>query len=119
MTEVDTSRRCRWCGRQFAPNAVGRPREFCRQACRQADFVARQRAAEAGLSDAELIVARAALDALHDQLYVLEAAIDDVERDLAEAGELDDYKRALEWVLEAARPLVAGGLVDPRAPAAG
>jgi hypothetical protein len=79
---------------------------FCRQACRQADYLARQRAADAGLSDAELIVAREQLDELHDQLYVLEAAIADVERDLAESAELRDYEEALAWVLEAARPLL-------------
>lgn len=87
---------------------------FCRQACRQADYLARQRAADAGLSDAELIVAREQLDALHDQLYVLEAAIADVERDLAESAELRDYREALAWVLEAAKPLLERRLADPR-----
>jgi hypothetical protein len=43
---------------------------------------------------------------LHDQLYVLEAAIEDIERDLRESAEPDDYREALEWVLEAARPLL-------------
>ena len=106
-------RRCRWCGRGFAANPVGRPREFCRQACRQADFISRQRSIEAGLSDAELIVARDALDALHDQLFVLEAAVEDVERDLAESSEPDDYQQALAWILEAVRPLLATRLGDP------
>lgn len=86
---------------------------FCRQACRQADYLARQRAADAGLSDAELIVAREQLDALHDQLYVLEAAIADVERDLAESAELRDYEEALAWVLDAAKPLLERRLADP------
>ncbi len=53
------------------------------------------------------MIARSELDALHDELYVLACAVDDVERDLAGAGtpaarELAD---ALEWLLEAARPL--------------
>lgn len=113
VTELPSTRRCRWCGRAFAPNPVGRPREFCRQACRQADFAARQRSAEAGLSDAELVVARAELDALHDQLFVLEAAIEDVERDLAESSERADYVEALAWVLDAARPLLEHRLGDP------
>jgi hypothetical protein len=75
--------------------------------CRQRDWEARQRAVEAGLSERELVVARAELDTLHDQLYVLEAAIEDVERDLAQSRELDDFQQALAWVLDAARPLVA------------
>jgi hypothetical protein len=60
------------------------------------------------LSDSELIMATAELDALHDDLYVLACAVDDAERDLAghrvppSAAELRD---TLEWLLEAARPL--------------
>jgi hypothetical protein len=62
-----------------------------------------------GLGDAQLVVARAELDALHDRLYELEAAIEDVDRDLAAAdppGERD-YHEALDWILAVARPLTA------------
>jgi hypothetical protein len=53
-------------------------------------------------------VARAELDALHDRLYELEAAIEDVDRDLA-AGRpgAREYRDALEWLLAAARPAAA------------
>ena len=60
------------------------------------------------MSDGELVVARAALDELHDDLYVLACAIDDVERDLEAAGPAPkpaDVRRALDWLLDAARPL--------------
>lgn len=55
------------------------------------------------------MVARAELDALHDRLYELEAAIEDVERDLAAAGDPDvrDYREALDWILRVARPLTS------------
>lgn len=56
----------------------------------------------------ELIVSRAALDALHDDLYVLTAAIDDTEKDLAEPSVMNDrreLRRALGWLLESAAPL--------------
>ena len=84
----------------------GRPRAFCSQACRQKDYIARLRAQEAGLTEAELIVTRDELDALHDQLYVLEAAIDDVARDLKSSATKQDYVEALEWLLDACQPLV-------------
>jgi len=84
---------------------TGRPRQFCRAVCRQRDFESRQRAAEVGLTESELVVARHELEDLSDQLYVLEAAIEDVERDLAESPSLQDYADALSWLLEAARPL--------------
>lgn len=103
-----TIRRCRWCGRPFGVVAgPGRPREYCRRSCRQRDYEARQQSAALGLGDARLVVARAELDALHDRLYELEAAVEDVERDLAAAdppGE-QDYREALDWLLAAARPL--------------
>jgi hypothetical protein len=59
------------------------------------------------LSEDELVVARSELDALHDELYVLACAVEDVERDLGDRStatphELSD---ALEWLLEAAKPL--------------
>ena len=80
---------------------------FCRQACRQAAYVAGRRRDELGLSESELIVARQELDELRDKLYVLEAAVEDVERDLAEAVDEQDAREALEWILSAARPLIA------------
>ena len=70
------------------------------------DYAARWRAHEVGLSETELIVTRQALDELHDALYVLEAAIEDVDRDLQSAKTAKDYREALEWVMQAARPLV-------------
>jgi hypothetical protein len=107
VTKIPRGPRCRWCGRNLA-NQVGpgRPRAFCAQACRQKDYIARLRAQEAGLSEAELVVTREELDALHDQLYVLEAAIEDVERDLALSTNKQDYVEALDWLLDAYRPLI-------------
>jgi hypothetical protein len=58
------------------------------------------------LSEAELVVTREELDALHDHLYVLEAAVDDVERDLRVSATKQDYVEAIDWLLEACRPLI-------------
>lgn len=54
---------------------------------------------------------REALEELRDRLYVLEAAVEDVERDLAAAP--DDpaaTSEALRWLLEAVRPVLASPL---------
>ena len=72
--------------------------------------MARQRRTEVGLSEAELIVTRAALDELRDRIYVLEAAIEDVQRDREAADGEQDLAEALEWLLEAARPVVRSNL---------
>ncbi len=56
VTKQVIERRCEWCGRRFdvAAGATGRPRKYCRQACRQRDYEARRRAAELGLTESEL-----------------------------------------------------------------
>jgi hypothetical protein len=100
--------RCAWCHRPLpSQDGPGRPRRFCRQSCRQREYEARRRAAERGLDESEIVVARARLDALHDRLYVLACAVEDVDADLARAAGADDFRAAAEWLLEAARPLVA------------
>jgi hypothetical protein len=121
MTEL---RRCRWCRRALPERrGPGRTREFCSQRCRQWDWVSRQRARELELSEGELVVAKSSLDELHDELYVLACAVDDVERDLAAADgapSADDVRQALDWLLEAARPLrdreIAAPVVPPSIP---
>jgi hypothetical protein len=70
--------------------------------------VARHRARELALSDGELVIARDELDRLHDDLYVLACAVDDTERDLADAGPKagkDELRRILMWLVDAATPL--------------
>ena len=70
--------------------------------------MSRQRARELELSDGELVVARAELDRLHDELYVLACAVDDTERDLTEAGPeatAKELREMVDWLLDAARPL--------------
>lgn len=84
----------------------GRPREFCRRSCRQRDYEARQRAAEVGLSEHELVLTRQAMDELRDRIYVLECAVEDVERDLAGSPTKAEYGDAVAWLLDAARPVI-------------
>jgi hypothetical protein len=70
--------------------------------------VARQRARELALDEGELVMAKATLDELHDDLYVLACAVDDTERDLAAAGaqpSARELRDIVEWLLQAARPL--------------
>ena len=63
----------------------GAGRTFCSQRCRQWEWVSRERAHELALSDDELVIARTALDELHDQLYALACAVEDTDADCATA----------------------------------
>ncbi len=51
---------------------------------------------------------RRELDELRDALYVVECAVEDVDRDLTEAGDdPEEVRRALSWLLDAVRPLLS------------
>ena len=117
MTEM---RRCRWCRRVLPERGGrGRPKEFCSGRCRQWDWVARQRAHELELSEGELVVAKASLDDLHDDLYVLACAVDDARADLESAGpnpSAPELRRILDWLLTAAEPLRNRELPAPTPP---
>jgi len=104
-----TKRPCRWCGRAFvAKEGPGRPRQYCRQSCRQRDYESRQRSADLGLSEDELIITREELEVLRDRLYVLSCTLEDAERDLQapEADEIEEIRRILAYTLASARQCV-------------
>jgi hypothetical protein len=91
----------------------GRPRRFCRDGCRQQAYLARKLAASHGLGDDDVIVSRDALEDLQSRLYCLQAALEDVERDLARSAEPADVAEALAWLRENAEPL-ASAWIEPR-----
>jgi hypothetical protein len=59
------------------------------------------------LAETDLVVARRAIDTLHDQIYLLECAIQDITQDLAEDDSPPALRAALDWLLESARSLLA------------
>ena len=109
MSKVPGEHRCAWCGRTYEIKAGrGRPQLYCRRSCRQREYEANRRSKELGLSETELVVTRDELERLRDALYVLEAAVQDVDQDLAVDGQTDpdEVKRSLDWLLAAARALL-------------
>ncbi len=120
MTISTVEDRCRWCGRPLAQRpGPGRPRRYCRQGCRQQAHLARKLAAAHGLGDDDLIVSRPALDELQSRLYCLQAALEDVSRDLAaleRTGASDDpveLRQMLDWLVDNAAP-AAALWIEPR-----
>ncbi len=76
--------------------------------------MARKFASAHGLGDDDVIVSRERLDELQGRLYCLQAALEDVDRDLAKADRPSDVAEALAWLLDNARP-VAEIWIEPRA----
>jgi len=75
--------------------------------------MARKLASAHGLGDDDLVVSRTQIEELQSRLYCLQAAIEDVDRDLAASPEPSDVREAVDWLLENARP-VAELWVEPR-----
>ena len=94
----------------------GRPKLFCSQRCRQWDWVSRQRAADLALGGDEIVIRREELDRLHDDLYMLACAVEDIERDLDSKPSNRELADALDWLLQAAKPLRDREISAPVAP---
>jgi len=89
-------RRCGWCSRVLpGKGSVGRPRQYCGQACRQRAYEQRSATAKAGLSADVVLVARAELDGLQDRLYQLRCALEDVQTLLSERPTKAELERSL------------------------
>ncbi len=113
MTTGVEELRCDWCHRPMAPRAgAGRPRRFCCASHRQRAYEARRRADELHVPADQCLVSVSDLSKLHDRLYRLEAAVDDVVADLAGSRRAADYRHAYEHLLDAATDLV-GTVVEP------
>ena len=113
MTKSIDTPRCGWCHRplpQF-PGA-GRPRRFCSAAHRQRAYEARRRADSLQIPAGQVIVAEDDLRRVHDRLYLLESALEDVETDLEGSPKTAAYKEAFNHLYEAAKDLV-GVVVEP------
>jgi len=75
--------------------------------------MARKLAASHGLGDDDLIVSRPELEELQSRVYCLQAALEDIERDLAVSSDPTDIREALTWLRENAAP-VAALWIEPR-----
>lgn len=113
MTTPEDHPRCSWCRRPLAVRpGAGRPRLFCSPSHRQRAYEARRRADELHVPADQCIVSSADLDRLHDRLYRLEAAVEDVTSDLAGADGPDAYRQAFTHLMDAAADLT-GTVIEP------
>lgn len=76
--------------------------------------MARKFAANLGLDSDDVIISREVLEELQSRIYCLQAALEDVERDLAVSNGPSDVLEALRWLQENAAP-VAEMWVEPKA----
>lgn len=84
----------------------GRPARYCRRSHRQRAYEARREAERRGIAPDEVLLSRFAWDRLRDALYRLEAAAQDVVRDVGSGSPTRaDYADALGHLTAAVRDL--------------
>lgn len=83
----------------------GRPRRYCRPGCRQQAHLARKLAVGRQLADGEVVVRREDLEAIESAVYGLQAALEDVETDLADDDSAAGLRAALDHLVAEASPL--------------
>jgi hypothetical protein len=88
---------------------------YCRPSHRQRAYEARLVAVEHRLSPEDVSrLSRSSFEAMRDLLYRIEAALQDVDADLAAGAEPDEYRKALWHLYEAAADARAFAF-EPRA----
>jgi hypothetical protein len=85
---------------------AGRPRRFCSPSHRQRAYEARRRAESLDVPNGQVIVSEEDLRRLHDGLYRLESATEDVDADLADSPGAKAYRAAFDHLYESAKDLV-------------
>lgn len=99
---------CAWCGRQLdQPAGAGRRRQYCGQPCRQRAYEQRATLRRTGLPADAVVLSAAEVGHLHDRLFQLRCAAEDV---LTALDDLDgptpeQVRAAATDVLTAARSL--------------
>lgn len=92
----------------------GRPGRYCRRSHRQRAYESRALARDRQLAADEVLISARTLAELKDALYVLESALEDVDRDLADSADPHRHREAL-WHLYGAAASLRALRVEPKA----
>jgi hypothetical protein len=95
------------------PGGPGRPPEYCRRSHRQRAYEARRLAARHRLGSEDVLVSRSTWEAIRDAVYRVEAALEDVDHDLAGADDVDH--REVLWHLYRSAADLRRLSLEPRA----
>lgn len=98
--------RCEWCGKPFQTiQRKGRPRQYCKDSCRQRAYEVRSRQRDGTLGPDEISVAMSTWRELRDWLWELTAALEDVDGDLADDQSQTAYRDAFQHLYAVASRL--------------
>lgn len=106
MSSATTRKRpahCTWCGKEMAPNPSGRHRKYCSQACRQRCYEQRNQLKGTTIPEDSVIMTAAKAAHMHDQLFELRCAAEDIQTALREGEDAETMEILVEELLALAR----------------
>ncbi|KAB1503616.1 hypothetical protein F7230_00305 [Corynebacterium sp. 320] len=85
------------------PNPKGRHRKYCGQSCRQRAYEQRARLKNTGIEEDSIILRPSAVNALHDQLFELRCAAEDIVTAVSEGEDPQAMEELTNELLDLAR----------------
>lgn len=101
------ARHCAWCGRRLPDDgkAVGRPRRYCAQPCRQRAYERRTAVQRTGLPEDAVILSATELADLQDRLFQLRCAAEDVVTAVDDGATTTELRKLAEELHHTAQDL--------------
>ncbi len=101
------ARHCAWCGRRLPDDAraVGRPRRYCAQPCRQRAYERRTAVQRTGIPEDAVILSATELADLQDRLFQLRCAAEDVVTAVDDGATTTELRKLAEELHHTAQDL--------------
>lgn len=96
---------CQWCGTAVASQGRGRPRKYCSTSCKQRAYEQRQNLSGTEISPDAVILSKAKADMLHDSLFQLRCAAEDIAWAAAEEASAEELGQLCTELIDLARSI--------------
>lgn len=106
MARRDRPQPCRWCGRDVADGSTGRPRQYCRQSCRQRAYEQRSLITSgraAALAPDAVVLSADEASALSDRVYQVRCAAEDISTALDDQAGESELRQLCDTLLQAVK----------------
>lgn len=100
-----TTATCAWCGREFETSNRGRPRKYCRPACRQRAYEQRRGIVGTSIPEDAVIMAPHRAEELRDNLYELRCAAEDISTAAQEGAGAEELQELCAELVHLAREI--------------
>lgn len=96
---------CQWCGGEVAVQGRGRPRKYCSSSCKQRAYEQRQNLSGTEIAPDAVILSKEKADTLHDSLFQLRCAAEDIAWAAAEDASAEELGHLCTELIDLARSI--------------